>query len=580
MNKPTIIALPRRTKLELHPDYEEIKQLIADDVDCHKISKVLRERYPTDKSKWLIHSYLYIQRAKLFPHLAEKHKKKRPTEKMKKTEITLEEEEDIATKIMRLTGREPPPPMPRKEFTDEQLLSWVEGVKGISKFVEDLIIERGEHVKLQDYQVEMVEKFLENNRVCICAAGQIGKDFMMQNFSLHWAITHPGSTQMVVCATHGQSVALMNRTLMAIKSSEDLLATFVDKRIKPEPTTYFTNESKIMYLTAKSAIAGFTNIDIIYVNEARDIREEEVMRVSPLLGIGPVGKLFVLSRPLFRRGYFWECYQNPVFETMNIPTEWNEFFSKEQIEIERATRSPEYFRSEFLAEFADAGSSYFSEKAINECSKIDYDFKSMVAEKDYVYSLGIDPARLHDTAAMIVVGQHENEKHRPRYKVAHVWGFSPDKSEPSTFAHQYAYIGLLNDKFHFGHVVPEKTGMGGPYAESLQVKWLEAGWSPRIIEPYDTGGIPQKLMLYDFCKQVIETRDIKMPRSAFRLLNELKLTQFGASPTGKPRVETPITDDYSDALCLALIAFKKPFEIGVATARMPSLHPMILTRRT
>jgi len=563
-------------KLFNHPDFEEIDQFIKNNGPILELTERIKERYFPDKKLYFTHHYFYRYREEYYPHLAKGGSRR---EKVVKREF--DASNDISTRIMTLTNREPPPPEPRRYIDDDKLLSWVEGLEGFNKFVEDIVIERGEHIQLQDYQWEMAEAFLKYTRVTVCAGGQVGKDLMIRCYSLWLALMNPGSSQLVLCSTQSQSTEIMDRTLDMMAKDDELEATKLAEARKPEHVIFFKNGSRVYYLTAKSRIAGKTNILCIWVNEARYIREEEVTRVSPLLGIAG-GRLYVLSRPMFRRGYFWNMYQQcestERFKSLKIPTLKNKFFDRQVYEDDRATLSPTLFKAEYLAEFADAGSSYFSEKAINDCSRADYDFKAMAPEKDYVYSLGIDPARLHDTSAMIVVGQHRNPKHSPWYKVAHVWGFSPDMGEPSTFTHQYAYVALLNSRFGFEYVVPERTGMGGPYSESLKVKWVESSWSPLAIQPYDTGGIPQKLALYDFTKQIIDTHDIKFPRSAFKLLNELKMTQFGASPTGKPRVETPITDDYADALCLALIAFKKPFEIGIATVRLPRATPTIYAR--
>jgi len=559
----------RKTKLERHPDYGEILRLLEEGESPLEIVKMLRQRYPKEPDKWLKHDYLYRQRLNLFPELAAQKKKEmyRYRERKKRGQETTVNvpEVDIATRIMVLTGQEPKPPEPRRQFTNEQLLSWTGGVEGFTKFVEDMIIERGEKVKLQDYQREMAQLFIDYDLVCISAGGQVGKDFMMQNFIIWWAITHADSFQMVVCATQSQSVALMNRIIGKLKASKDLFATFIRPVMKPDPTLFFKNGSQVKFLTAKSAIAGYTNIDIIYVNEARDIREEDVVRVTPLLGIGG-GKLFVLSRPRFRRGYFWDCFSNPAFKTMQIPTEWNAFFDRKVLENNRATMSPDLFKTEHLAEFADAGSSYFSEDAINACSMVDYDFKSMVPDPDYEYALGIDWARLRDTCVLIVVGQHRKTK---KLRIFHIFGFSPEGGRPSTFEHHFAYIRLLDSKFRFKYIVPESSGMGIPLAERLKREWSRVG-NASVVKPYENRSIQAKLAMYEECKRVIEQRNIEIPRGAFRLLNELKMTQFGTSQLGVVKIETPITNDYSDALCLALMAFKKKFEIGVGVVKRPA----------
>ena len=569
-------------KLNGHPDCDEVKKLIADGESPIEIAKLLRERYPGNKKLWMDHPYLYAYRNQEHPILSEKKRRTKYDYRERKEaglETTVNAPEiDVATRIMILTGQTPKPPVPMKILSNEQLIRWTEGVDGFNRFVEEMIVERGEHVTLQDYQIEMAKNFLEFSRVCVNGAGQIGKDFMMQNFITWWAITHAGSQQMVLCATQSQSVALMTRVMDKIGFSADLQAAFMGKGMKPDPMITFKNGSIAYFLTAKSAIAGKTNIDIIYINEARDVKEEEVTRVSPLLGVGG-GKLFVLSRPRFRRGYFWNCYSGGGFKTMKIETERNKYFDREVLEDDRATLSTDLFRIEYLAEFADAGSSYFSETSIDYCSSVDYEFQSMVPEPKYKFSLGIDPARLRDTSAMIVVGQHEDPNHSPRYKVFHVHGFSPDRAAKASFINQFAYVQLLNNAYKFTHVIPEYSGMGIPFSENLTENWRENIGSPSLIKPYPNMSLRDKIAVYDFTKRVIETHDISMPRGAARLINELKMTQFGATDMGKVKIETPITDDYSDALCFALWAFKAPFEPGIAIIKRPIQRPDVLRRK-
>lgn len=562
----------KRVNLLEHPDFKEIDELIASGVSPLAIQKHFEERYR--KQRELIPSLnsLYSYRRKTYPHLSRKtdaearHKGSQPVRSTAKRFI---DEEDISTRIMRLTGREPPPPKPRQPFTDEQLLRWSEeSVEGFKSFVEELIIERGQPVKLQPYQLEMAKLMIENTRVCFVTGGQVGKDFMMMCFSLWWAITHPGSQQVVMCATQSQSAALRDRTKAAILASEDLTeAHGYIEATKPDIYLGFVNGAKIYYMTAKSLIAGKTALDIVYVNEARDIKEEEVTRVSPLLGVGETGKLFVLSRPRFRRGYLWDCFTNPAFKTMQIPTEQNKYFSRKVLEDDRRTLSPDLFKIEYLAEFADAGSSYFNEAAIDYCSKEEYESKELIAEEGWEYYLGVDPARLRDTSAMVVIGVNRSKRGEFKKKVVYVHGFSPEYGYGGSQVTQFAHIEMIHNRLGLAGIMIEKTGMGGPYTEYFRQWWRERGYSTAIVKTYDNSSLKAKLALYGEAKRCIENHEVKIPRQESRLISELKLTQFGATARGQVKVETPTTDDYADAFCLALWAARKPFEIGVGVVK-------------
>jgi len=119
--------------------------------------------------------------------------------------------------------------------------------------------------------------------------------------------------------------------------------------------------------------------------------------------------------------------------------------------------------------------------------------------------------------------------------------------------------------------------MGIPLSERLELDWTRHVRTG-IVKPYENRSRESKLMMYDNAKYIIEGGNIIMPRNADRLLNELKMTQFGTTVHGALTVGTAITDDYADCLCLSLMAWKRPFEIGVSTARIPGLYPADIRR--
>ncbi len=59
-------------KLDKHQDREEIDGLIRNGEQPNEISQMLKLRYPGDKKKWLLHSYLYQVRKTRYPELAKR----------------------------------------------------------------------------------------------------------------------------------------------------------------------------------------------------------------------------------------------------------------------------------------------------------------------------------------------------------------------------------------------------------------------------------------------------------------------------------------------------------------------------
>ena len=556
-------------KVKGHPDLEEIVKWIKSNRSVLNIVRELEQRYPDNPELRIGQAFMYNFRVDEFPDYAPIKKIKRSSDEG--------DADNIASRMQRILGRERPESLPKQVFTDEQILEWGEGAEGRIQLIEELFFERGKPIELQDYQRQMVHDLLNNTRVCVCTGGQVGKDFMIDKFSVSHAILNPYSTQLVLCAVQDQSTELMRRTLFNANFSEDLQACIKQTSMKPPPTIHFKNGSRIVYFTAQSLVAGYTDIDIVWINEARDVRESDVTRATPLLGVGG-GSLYVLSRPRFRRGYFWSCYDNPRFKNVIVETTENKYFDKEVWESDQATLSPDLFKIEYLAQFADAGSSYISETAINNCSKKDWDWKSTATKVDpmYSYSVGLDWARLRDTSVFTVLGQHKKHK---KIRLFHIHAFSPDRKEDAAFENQFAYLRYLNNIFDFDHVIPESSGMGIPLAERLEREWRLQVRHGRV-KPYENRSAQSKIAMYEETKRQIETLNVEIPRSAFDLTTQLKMTQIGTTKTGNLKVETPITDDYSDSFCLAIWPFKKPFKMGVGLITRETENPLkrILSR--
>jgi len=265
--------MPPKKKILSHPMKEEIDGWLKDSVPVIEIVSRVKERYPGDRELHLSEFTLHKYRDSLgLEPKTQTRKKRSQIEKMA-------EDNDLSKRFMVLTGRSPPPPEPRRFISDEKIMSWADGVDGFAAFVEDMIIERGIHIELQDYQREMADAFLKYTRVVVCAGGQVGKDMMIMAYSIWLAITNPGSSQLIVCSTQTQSTGLMDRTIETINSDSELAATLSATQRKPEYALFFKNSARIYYLTAKSRIAGKTNILCAWFNEARDIDEDEVTRV-------------------------------------------------------------------------------------------------------------------------------------------------------------------------------------------------------------------------------------------------------------------------------------------------------------
>jgi len=439
-------------------------------------------------------------------------------------------EKDIASRIASLLGEAPRIEVEAKVFSDDELMAFVEGIGGLSRFLKDLI-----DIELQDYQLTICVKLL-GSRPLVCVTGrQIGKDYTIACFSLWEAVTRANAKILIVSAAQRQS-DLLNDRILAFIAGNDQLYLSIEKAGREE--LRFKNGSAIYFLPATGLIRGYTEITRAFFNEARDIPELAYDAVTPMLS-RKNGQLAVFSTPLGRTGKLWELWNSPLYEKVQVRSDRNKYLDPAFLEAERDRMSNGSYRCEYEGEFVASEANYFDLNAIQKCA-VDYDLP-LLPEDGVRYSIGIDWGRKQDASVMVVVGASAGAIRAAAIKVAAIKSF-----EGISFEEQLPAVRYLADIYKPMAIVAEETGLGMGPCDRLEKMGI------RITRFKTTSA--SKVEIYDYLRRAFDKRLITIPIEPLRLKRELELLEYETLPSGAVRIGHPggEHDDFCDACALAL----------------------------
>ncbi len=463
-----------------------------------------------------------------------------------------EEDRDIASRLAVLLGEAPRPAGPRRVIPDDLLLEYagvgiqapdkredldafidrrpkqawdkeaLRRLEGFKLFAKDLL-----DVEFLPWQEAAAYLMLSHSLTCHIVARQAGKDFLLGCFILWESITRPNARTVTIAEAQRQSEAIGERTLaFAAHSPETYDAIFKSNRER----MLFTNGSEALFLPATGAIRGYTEVTRAFVNEARAVPDDALDSVSPML-MRLAGSMHLLSTPMARVGPLYEHFQNPVFATQQLPWTVNTHNPPEPVERDRLRMSADAFKREYLGEWSDASGLFFTSNSIDGARE-DYDMRE-VAEEGLTYSFGWDAARFRDTSVLVILSRDDDGLFR--VETVRSWDDVP-------FMSQLAAIQYLYQVFRPAAFVVEAAGLAlGPIEQLEEADIPVVRYVPSAAE---------KLAVYGALKNLFEKGRIKIPSSHTKLITELKMFEFKATPVGNIRLAGS-EDDHSDALAFA-----------------------------
>lgn len=218
---------------------------------------------------------------------------------------------------------------------------------------------------LDDWQKEYIKT--EGN-CFVCCGRQCGKSAAVSIKFGEIAVNKPQSVILMVALTEKQAYNLFFKTLMYLQARHPSEI----KQGKYKPTKHeihLKNGSKLMCHACGETglgLKGYTCTHVV-VDEAAGMAREIFTALTPMLSVTN-GSLDIISTPLGKEGFFYDCSKREDFKKFYISAEDCPRHKKEFLEAEKASMSKLQYAQEYLAVFLDELKRVFSEEWIkNVC---------------------------------------------------------------------------------------------------------------------------------------------------------------------------------------------------------------------
>lgn len=182
---------------------------------------------------------------------------------------------------------------------------------------------------------------------------QVGKSQTVAVGVYRRAEYYPGSTILVIAPALRQSQELH----LKIKAARSALSSTHSADKDTQSELCLSNGSRIIVLPAnEETIRGYT-CDLIVLDEAARIKDEEFNAIVPMLR--DTGALVATTTPYGQRGWFWQAWQEGrgtqiAARSIDLPRK------ARAVERDRAIMSPSQFAQEHLLAFVGAGEAFFN----------------------------------------------------------------------------------------------------------------------------------------------------------------------------------------------------------------------------
>ena len=212
---------------------------------------------------------------------------------------------------------------------------------------------------------------------------QWGKSTMAAIKAVHHALTQPCSLVVVASPSERQSRLLIRKAARMFRQ----LGIKFKKDGGDTPSILLPNDSTLVGLPGnEETVRGYSGASLLLIDEASRLDDSIYYALRPMLAVGGAtnengeyncGKLWLMSTPCGRRGFFYDAWElgGDDWERHRAAATECPRIAPKYLERERRNMAPMWFRQEYLAEFVDNGSTVFSRDLIE--AALDPDLKPL-----------------------------------------------------------------------------------------------------------------------------------------------------------------------------------------------------------
>lgn len=304
-----------------------------------------------------------------------------------------------------------------------------------------------------EYQEQILKD--PSKRICSCMGRQSGKSVTIAAKAVHFAVTSPKKTVLVVSATLRQSMLMFDKILSFIDSSS-IVRRFTAYRSRTR--IKFKNNSWIIALPCGrtgSTLRGHT-ADLIILDEAAFIPEEVIAKVALPMIATTEGYCWMLSTPYDRDHIFYRAFNDPNWSVYHLPSSVNPLITTEFLEEQRRFVGELRYMQEYEAQFVDDVNAYYPMTLLRQCVDPELDETYKIEQLPNGYA-GYDPGGKQDPAGLVVVNKDKNG-YAVRY--AKTW-LGQDYTTTD-----FAVVDICK-QMHVYELFVDQTGLGNPIIEHL-----------------------------------------------------------------------------------------------------------------
>lgn len=226
-------------------------------------------------------------------------------------------------------------------------------------------------MELDPWQAKVLST--DHKRILVNCHRQSGKSTIAGLKAVHKAIYKPRSLSLIFSPAMRQSGEVLQKCLSVYRD--------LGKPVLAEAENIYSlvleNGSRIISLPGSAAtVRGYSNVDLIVVDEASQVKDELPTAISPMLAVSG-GTFMALSTPHGKRGWWWDAWENggdnwmrfrqPACKIVNGKVvsmcKWIKG-GAQFLEEERRTLGERAFSQEYMCEFVEVVDQAFSAEAI------------------------------------------------------------------------------------------------------------------------------------------------------------------------------------------------------------------------
>jgi phage FluMu gp28-like protein len=395
-------------------------------------------------------------------------------------------------------------------------------------------------------------------RIVVVFPRQSGKTTTLAIRIIHFALTHPATTSLIVAPGLRQSMIVMDRIQEQIAHiPTPQRRERIRQRLIQRTTITFKNGSKIVALPCAINLLRGYSANLLLVDEAAFLSDDEAVFYSVLFPMLQTtdGTLIASSTPWGKDSAFYKFTQNPAFKVhrVTIDAVIDAGLVKRGFiqEMERLTPSERY-RREYLAEFVEDELAYFPQKLITQCvdselAPITDDWTRAVKAPAGRYFLGVDLGKKVDKSVIAITRWDTKEEFA---ELVGLVSFPLD----TPYATVSGMVKVICDKLHnVEKVLVDRTGVGEYIVEDMQSAGIRSTVEGEMLT------VPSKEKILGHMKQLMQTEALSLYYDA-ELIAQINVERYDLTKTGQIQFSHPdgSHDDELWALALSVYATRTP----------------------